>query len=93
MSVSFYFANGFKSFYIIVFEAVNFDTQNLPDVFVGMKFYLPSSLPNRDQLYRYIIAYDGEVVPDYEKDSASHIVVKTKEVLFYLLNVVEIFFC
>ena len=48
--------------------------QHLPDVFTGMKFHLPQSLPDHTELKRYIVAFDGDVTPDFDQSSATHVV-------------------
>lgn len=47
----------------------------LPDVFSGVKLYLPPSVPDVDVLRRYFIAYDGDLVEDDEVSSANIAVV------------------
>ena len=36
---------------------MNFPLQHLPDIFRGLKFYIPDTVEKKDQLRRYIIAY------------------------------------
>ncbi|XP_064610448.1 DNA ligase 3-like [Liolophura sinensis] len=48
--------------------------KNLPDVFRGVKIYLPSNLEKFKELKRYIIAFDGDVVSEVEKSEATHII-------------------
>uniref|UniRef100_A0A8C3AQW9 DNA ligase n=1 Tax=Cyclopterus lumpus TaxID=8103 RepID=A0A8C3AQW9_CYCLU len=41
-------------------------------LFIGVKLFLPVSLQDVDKLRRYFVAYDGDVVPDYDASSATH---------------------
>uniref|UniRef100_A0A8C3AUS7 DNA ligase n=1 Tax=Cyclopterus lumpus TaxID=8103 RepID=A0A8C3AUS7_CYCLU len=41
-------------------------------IFNGVKLFLPVSLQDVDKLRRYFVAYDGDVVPDYDASSATH---------------------
>ena len=61
-------------------QSYSFNFQHLPDVFKGMKLYIPKDVDNYTTLRRYVIAFDGDVVADFEKDEATHIVVKSKKV-------------
>uniref|UniRef100_A0A8C5SP81 DNA ligase n=1 Tax=Laticauda laticaudata TaxID=8630 RepID=A0A8C5SP81_LATLA len=45
----------------------------LLDVFTGVKLYLPSSVEGFRKLKRYFIAYDGDLVQEYEATSATHV--------------------
>ena len=45
-----------------------------------MKLYIPKDVDNYTKLRRYVIAFDGDVVADFEKDEATHIIVKSKKV-------------
>jgi DNA ligase-3 len=40
-----------------------------------MRSHLPSSLPDQRQLKRYVIAYDGDIVPEFDQSAATHLVV------------------
>lgn len=53
------------------------DTSNgvLPNVFSGAKIFIPQDLKDFKTLKRYIVAFDGEVIPDFSKDTATHAVV------------------
>ncbi|KAK7476103.1 hypothetical protein BaRGS_00032657 [Batillaria attramentaria] len=53
-------------------------SKNLPDVFHGCKIILPSSTEGYKQLKRYIVAFDGDLLPDYDVNVATHIVTKKK---------------
>ncbi|XP_019624407.1 PREDICTED: DNA ligase 3-like [Branchiostoma belcheri] len=46
----------------------------LPDVFCGIKLFLPSTVENYTRLRRYFVAYDGDIVPDYAMAQATHVV-------------------
>ena len=48
--------------------------QGLPNVFTGMTFYLPGELADHDKVKRFVIAYDGDVVDDVDRASATHVV-------------------
>lgn len=46
--------------------------KTLLDIFSGVKLYLPPSVQDFDRLRRYFVAYDGDLVQDYEAASATH---------------------
>uniref|UniRef100_A0A667Y3L0 DNA ligase n=1 Tax=Myripristis murdjan TaxID=586833 RepID=A0A667Y3L0_9TELE len=46
--------------------------QTLLDIFSGVKLFLPSSVEDFNKLKRYFVAYDGDLVPDYDAASATH---------------------
>ncbi|XP_078142978.1 DNA ligase 3 [Centroberyx gerrardi] len=46
--------------------------KTLLDIFSGVKLFLPSSVQDVDKLRRYFVAYDGDLVPDYDAASATH---------------------
>ncbi|XP_016342819.1 DNA ligase 3-like [Sinocyclocheilus anshuiensis] len=51
------------------------DTKNektLLDIFTGVKLYLPESVQDFEQLRRYFLAYDGDLVHEYDSVSATH---------------------
>ncbi|XP_076451969.1 DNA ligase 3-like [Babylonia areolata] len=48
--------------------------KKLPDTFHGCKIILPDSTSDYKKLKRYIIAFDGDLLPDYETHAATHIV-------------------
>ncbi|CAH1775808.1 unnamed protein product [Owenia fusiformis] len=54
-------------------------TKKLPTVFKGMKIYLPSSVEKYKELKRYIVAFDGDIVAEFEKDTATHTVQSSDE--------------
>ncbi|KAM9846666.1 DNA ligase 3 [Aulostomus maculatus] len=44
----------------------------LLDIFSGVKLFLPVSTQDFDRLKRYFVAYDGDLVPDYDAALATH---------------------
>lgn len=46
--------------------------KTLLDIFTGVKLYLPESVQDFEKLRRYFLAYDGDVVPEYDSASATH---------------------
>ncbi|MEQ2209272.1 hypothetical protein XENOCAPTIV_027801 [Xenoophorus captivus] len=46
--------------------------KTLLDIFSGVKLFLPVSVQDFDKLKRYFVAYDGDLVPDYDSASATH---------------------
>lgn len=48
-------------------------SKTLLDLFTGVKLYLPSSLEEFAKLRRYFIAYDGDLVPEFDIPSATHV--------------------
>uniref|UniRef100_A0A671M704 DNA ligase n=1 Tax=Sinocyclocheilus anshuiensis TaxID=1608454 RepID=A0A671M704_9TELE len=44
----------------------------LLDIFTGVKLYLPESVQDFEQLRRYFLAYDGDLVHEYDSVSATH---------------------
>ncbi|XP_028823479.1 LOW QUALITY PROTEIN: DNA ligase 3-like [Denticeps clupeoides] len=46
--------------------------KTLLDIFSGVKLYLPQSAPDFDRLRRYFVAYDGDLVPEYDAAAATH---------------------
>ncbi|NXJ12132.1 DNLI3 ligase, partial [Odontophorus gujanensis] len=51
----------------------------LLDIFTGVKLYLSPSVKNFSKIRRYFIAYDGDLVPEYDTASATHIIGDTAE--------------
>ncbi|XP_061196299.1 DNA ligase 3-like [Saccostrea echinata] len=47
----------------------------LPNVFRGCKIFLPKDIDQYKTLRRYIIGWDGELVQEYDKASATHVVI------------------
>uniref|UniRef100_A0A8C5QM37 DNA ligase n=2 Tax=Leptobrachium leishanense TaxID=445787 RepID=A0A8C5QM37_9ANUR len=48
--------------------------KTLLDIFTGVKLYLPSSLDDFAKLRRYFLAYDGDLVPEFDASSATHVI-------------------
>ncbi|XP_077152523.1 DNA ligase 3 [Ranitomeya variabilis] len=48
-------------------------SKTLLDIFTGVKLYLPSSLEEFPKLRRYFLAYDGDLVPEFDIPSATHV--------------------
>uniref|UniRef100_A0AAR2IM18 DNA ligase n=1 Tax=Pygocentrus nattereri TaxID=42514 RepID=A0AAR2IM18_PYGNA len=44
----------------------------LLDIFTGVKLHLPETVQDFEKLRRYFVAYDGDLVPDYDAESATH---------------------
>ncbi|KAM9333302.1 DNA ligase 3 isoform 2-T2 [Pholidichthys leucotaenia] len=53
--------------------------QTLLDIFSGVKLFLPESVHDFDRLRRYFVAYDGDLVPDYDAAGATHTLAKPEE--------------
>uniref|UniRef100_A0A3B3B616 Ligase III, DNA, ATP-dependent n=1 Tax=Oryzias melastigma TaxID=30732 RepID=A0A3B3B616_ORYME len=53
--------------------------QTLLDIFSGVKLFLPASIQDSDRLRRYFVAYDGDLVADYEAASATHTLAPPEE--------------
>lgn len=51
------------------------DNGKLLNIFSGAKIYLPADIKDFKKLKRYIIAFDGEIVPEFNKSKATHTVV------------------
>ncbi|XP_029643692.1 DNA ligase 3 [Octopus sinensis] len=47
----------------------------LPNVFRNMKIYLPKNMESYKKLKRFIIAFDGEILPDHDISNATHLVI------------------
>uniref|UniRef100_A0AAQ5XXZ3 DNA ligase n=1 Tax=Amphiprion ocellaris TaxID=80972 RepID=A0AAQ5XXZ3_AMPOC len=56
-----------------------FPLQTLLDIFSGVKLFLPVSVQDFDKLRRYFVAYDGDLVPDYDAASATHTLAEPDE--------------
>ncbi|KAM6242051.1 DNA ligase 3 isoform 1-T1 [Porphyrio hochstetteri] len=48
--------------------------QMLLDIFTGVRLYLSPSVKDFDRLRRYFIAYDGDLVPEFDTASATHVI-------------------
>ncbi|NXJ81434.1 DNLI3 ligase, partial [Trogon melanurus] len=46
----------------------------LLDIFTGVKLYLAPSVKDFDKIRRYFIAYDGDLVPEFDVASATHVI-------------------
>ncbi|XP_045603915.2 DNA ligase 3 [Procambarus clarkii] len=51
----------------------------LPDIFIGVQVSMPDTIDKIDVLKRYIIAYGGEVVPEYKATKSTHFIVPAKD--------------
>ncbi|KAK6175663.1 hypothetical protein SNE40_014070 [Patella caerulea] len=57
----------------------NGNNSKLPDVFKGCKIILPPEISKYKELRRFIIAYDGDILPVYEQHIATHIILNNNE--------------
>ncbi|NWV73230.1 DNLI3 ligase, partial [Dasyornis broadbenti] len=48
--------------------------QPLLDIFTGVKLYLAPSVKDFDRIRRYFIAYDGDLVEEFDTASATHVI-------------------
>nr|XP_032818001.1 DNA ligase 3 [Petromyzon marinus]XP_032818002.1 DNA ligase 3 [Petromyzon marinus]XP_032818003.1 DNA ligase 3 [Petromyzon marinus] len=48
--------------------------ETLLNIFTGVRLHLPASAEGYDRARRYFFAYDGDLVPDHDMDSATHAV-------------------
>ncbi|XP_010341937.2 DNA ligase 3 isoform X3 [Saimiri boliviensis] len=48
-------------------------TKVLPDIFTGVRLYLPPSTPDFSRLRRYFVAFDGDLVQEFDMASATHV--------------------
>ncbi|KAG7515761.1 DNA ligase 3 [Solea senegalensis] len=53
--------------------------KTLLDIFSGVKLFLPDSTQDFDKLRRYFVAYDGDLVPDYDAALATHTMAEPEE--------------
>ncbi|XP_010720052.2 DNA ligase 3 [Meleagris gallopavo] len=51
----------------------------LLDIFTGVKLYLSPSVKDFNKIRRYFIAYDGDLVSEYDTASATHVIGDTDE--------------
>ncbi|XP_062887358.1 DNA ligase 3 [Mobula hypostoma] len=56
--------------------------QTLLDIFTGVKLYLPASAQDFNRICRYFIAYDGDLVKEYDIATATHLIGEVKENTF-----------
>nr|XP_056720864.1 DNA ligase 3 [Euleptes europaea] len=47
--------------------------QTLLDIFTGVKLYLPPSVEDFSKIRRYFVAYDGDLVQEFDTASATHV--------------------
>ncbi|KAK7093638.1 hypothetical protein V1264_007347 [Littorina saxatilis] len=52
--------------------------KKLQDTFRGCKIILPDSTADYKKLKRYVIAFDGDLLPDYDVHTATHIIASDK---------------
>jgi DNA ligase-3 len=63
--------------------------QKLADTFHGCRIILPDATPDYKKLKRYVIAFDGDLLADYDVFTATHIVTDNKaSVCFWDLDLV-----
>lgn len=55
------------------------NNKTLLDIFTGVKLFLPSSVQDYDKLRRYFVAYDGDLVADYDAGTATHTLAEPEE--------------
>ncbi|XP_025027583.1 DNA ligase 3 isoform X4 [Python bivittatus] len=53
--------------------------QMLLDIFTGVKLYLPPSVEGFGKLKRYFIAYNGDLVQEYDATSATHVMERMED--------------
>ncbi|XP_063060071.1 DNA ligase 3 [Engraulis encrasicolus] len=53
--------------------------KTLLDIFSGVKLFLPQGVPDYEKLHRYFVAYDGDLVPDYDAATATHTLTDPEE--------------
>ncbi|XP_035289703.1 DNA ligase 3 [Anguilla anguilla] len=53
--------------------------KTLLDIFSGVKLFLPESVQDYQKLRRYFVAYDGDLVPEYDAASATHTLSEPEE--------------
>uniref|UniRef100_K7G6X8 DNA ligase n=1 Tax=Pelodiscus sinensis TaxID=13735 RepID=K7G6X8_PELSI len=51
----------------------------LLDIFTGVKLYLPPSVEDFSKIRRYFVAYDGDLVQEFDTSSATHIIGDVEE--------------
>ncbi|XP_074870026.1 DNA ligase 3 [Carettochelys insculpta] len=58
-------------------KAAELDTdgkKTLLDIFTGVKLYLPPSVEDFSKIRRYFVAYDGDLVQEFDMASATHVI-------------------
>uniref|UniRef100_A0A3P8YVT0 DNA ligase n=1 Tax=Esox lucius TaxID=8010 RepID=A0A3P8YVT0_ESOLU len=53
--------------------------ETLLDIFSGVKLFLPDSVQDHTKLRRYFVAFDGDLVPEYDAASATHTLMEPEE--------------
>uniref|UniRef100_A0A8C9QUV2 DNA ligase n=1 Tax=Scleropages formosus TaxID=113540 RepID=A0A8C9QUV2_SCLFO len=53
-------------------ECLKVCVATLLDIFSGVKLFMPESVQDYQKLRRYFVAYDGDLVADYDATSATH---------------------
>ncbi|KAG7483695.1 hypothetical protein MATL_G00041100 [Megalops atlanticus] len=53
--------------------------KTLLDIFSGVKLFMPDSVQDYEKLRRYFVAYDGDLVPEYDAASATHTLAEPEE--------------
>ncbi|KAJ8348561.1 hypothetical protein SKAU_G00271500 [Synaphobranchus kaupii] len=53
--------------------------KTLLDIFSGVKLFLPESAQDYEKLRRYFVAYDGDLVPQYDAALATHTLAEPEE--------------
>uniref|UniRef100_A0A8C7W2T8 DNA ligase n=1 Tax=Oncorhynchus mykiss TaxID=8022 RepID=A0A8C7W2T8_ONCMY len=64
---------------ICMSEMTSCSPQTLLDIFSGVKLVLPDSVQDHTKLRRYFVAYDGDLVPEYDAASATHTLTEPEE--------------
>ncbi|ESO91269.1 hypothetical protein LOTGIDRAFT_228755 [Lottia gigantea] len=53
---------------------VKSSSNKLPDIFTGCKIYLPNNIDKYKVLKRYVIAFNGDIVAEFDKNTATHLI-------------------
>lgn len=61
------------SFLLIQLFLSSLTQHMLLDIFTGVKLYLPPSVEDFSKIRRYFIAYDGDLVQEFDTASATHV--------------------
>lgn len=54
-------------------DATPCEAKVLLDIFTGVRLYLPPSTPDFSRLRRYFVAFDGDLVQEFDVGSATHV--------------------
>lgn len=57
----------------------HFGIQDLPNVFHDLRIVLPKSSENFKKLKRYVLAFDGDVLHEFDSSSATHIIMSSSD--------------